>query len=91
MAHPRILAFVLDGGKGERLMPLTELPSALSVPFGGEYRIVDFVLSNLVSSHIFSIYLMVQCKSHSLIEHVRQNWVLSPQIRDHFVTVVPRK
>ena len=89
MAHPKILAFVLAGGKGERLMPLTEFRSKPSVPFGGRYRIVDFVLSNLVNSRIYSIYLLVQYKSQSLIEHVRQNWVLSSVIRDHFVAVVP--
>jgi glucose-1-phosphate adenylyltransferase len=89
MAHPKILSFVLAGGKGERLAPLTHHRTKPSVPFGGRYRIVDFVLSNLVNSHIYSIYLLVQYKSQSLIEHVRQNWVLSPLIRDHFVAVVP--
>ncbi len=89
MAHPKVLAFVLAGGKGERLFPLTAFRSKPSVPFGGRYRIVDFVLSNLVSSHIYSIYLLVQYESQSLIEHVRQNWVLSPVIRDHFIAVVP--
>jgi len=89
MAHPKVLAFVLAGGKGERLFPLTAFRSKPSVPFGGKYRIVDFVLSNLVNSHIYAIYLLVQYKSQSLIEHVRQNWVLSPLIRDHFVAVVP--
>jgi glucose-1-phosphate adenylyltransferase len=89
MAHPKVLAFVLAGGKGERLFPLTAFRSKPAVPFGGRYRIVDFVLSNLVNSHIYSIYLLVQYKSQSLIEHVRQNWVLSSVIRDHFVTVVP--
>ena len=89
MAHPRILAFVLAGGRGERLAPLTDMRTKPSVPFGGRYRIVDFVLSNLLNSHIYSIYLLVQYKSQSLIEHVRQNWVLSPLIKDHFVAVVP--
>jgi glucose-1-phosphate adenylyltransferase len=88
MAHPKILAFVLAGGKGERLFPLTAFRSKPSVPFGGRYRIVDFVLSNLINSHIYSIYLLVQYKSQSLIEHVRQNWVLSSVMKDHFVTVV---
>jgi glucose-1-phosphate adenylyltransferase len=87
--QPKILAFVLAGGKGERLFPLTSFRSKPSVPFGGRYRIVDFVLSNLVNSHIYSIYLLVQYKSQSLIEHVRRNWVLSSVIKDHFVTVVP--
>jgi glucose-1-phosphate adenylyltransferase len=89
MAHPSVLAFVLAGGKGERLFPLTAMRSKPSVPFGGRYRIVDFVLSNLINSHIYSIYLLVQYKSQSLIEHIRQNWVLSPVIKEHFVTVVP--
>ena len=89
MAYPKILAFVLAGGKGERLFPLTSFRSKPSVPFGGQYRIVDFVLSNLINSHVYSIYLLVQYKSQSLIDHVRKNWVLSSVIKDHFVTVVP--
>jgi glucose-1-phosphate adenylyltransferase len=89
MAHPRILAFVLAGGKGERLFPLTEFRSKPAVPFGGRYRITDFVLSNMINSRIYSLYLLVQYKSQSLIEHVRQNWNMSPLVRDHFVTVVP--
>ena len=89
MAHPKILAFILAGGKGERLAPLTDFRSKPAVPFGGRYRLVDFALSNFVNSHIYSIYLLVQYKSQSLIEHVRQNWVLSPIVREHFVAVVP--
>lgn len=89
MAQPKCLAFVLAGGKGERLFPLTSFRSKPSVPFGGSYRIVDFVLSNFINSQVYSIYLLVQYKSQSLIEHVRQNWVLSSVIKDHFVTVVP--
>lgn len=89
MGHPKVLAFILAGGKGERLFPLTAFRSKPSVPFGGRYRIVDFVLSNLVNSHIYSIYLLVQYKSQSLIEHVRLNWNLSSVIKEHFVTVVP--
>ncbi len=89
MSHPKILAFILAGGKGERLFPLTAFRSKPAVPFGGRYRIVDFVLSNMINSHIYSIYLLVQYKSQSLIEHMRQNWVLSAIIKDHFVTVVP--
>jgi glucose-1-phosphate adenylyltransferase len=89
MPHPRALALILAGGKGERLFPLTSFRSKPSVPFGGRYRIVDFVLSNMINSHIYSIYLLVQYKSQSLIEHIRQNWVLSGVIRDHFVTIVP--
>jgi glucose-1-phosphate adenylyltransferase len=89
MAHPKVLAMVLAGGKGERLFPLTAMRSKPAVPFGGRYRIVDFVLSNLINSHIFSIYLLIQYKSQSLIEHVRQNWVMSPVVKDHFIALVP--
>jgi len=89
MIQHKCLAFVLAGGRGERLFPLTSFRSKPSVPFGGSYRIVDFVLSNLINSRIYSIYLLVQYKSQSLIEHVRRNWVLSSVIKDHFVAVVP--
>lgn len=86
---PKLLALVLAGGEGSRLSPLTEERSKPSVPFAGRYRIVDFVLSNLVNSQIYSIYLLVQYKSQSLIEHVRKAWSLSPVATGHFVTVVP--
>ena len=89
MSHPKVLAFVLAGGKGERLFPLTAFRSKPSVPFGGRYRIVDFVLSNLINSHVYSIYLLVQYKSQSLIEHIRINWQAASVIKDHFVAVVP--
>jgi glucose-1-phosphate adenylyltransferase len=89
MRHPKVLAFILAGGKGERLFPLTSFRSKPSVPFGGRYRIVDFVLSNFVNSGIYSIYLLVQYKSQSLIEHVRQYWNFSSIVKDHFVAVVP--
>ncbi|HZP89259.1 MAG TPA: glucose-1-phosphate adenylyltransferase, partial [Burkholderiales bacterium] len=83
------LAMVLAGGEGTRLAPLTAERSKPAVPFGGRYRIVDFVLSNLVNSGIFAIYLLVQYKSQSLIEHINRAWVLSGTLPDHFVTVVP--
>ena len=89
MAHPKVLAFILAGGKGERLFPLTAMRSKPAVPFGVRYRVVDFALSNFINSHIYSIYLLIQYKSQSLIEHVRRNWVLSPVVRDHFIALVP--
>ncbi len=84
-----ILTFVMAGGEGTRLHPLTARHSKPSLPFGGRYRIVDFVLSNLINSGIHSIYLLVQYKSQSLIEHVRKAWVVSPTLPHQFVTVVP--
>lgn len=86
---PKVLAFVMAGGEGTRLHPLTADRCKPSVPFDGKHRIVDFVLSNLVNSEIYSIYLLVQYKSQALIEHVRDAWAMAHFIPDHFVTVVP--
>lgn len=79
----------MAGGQGVRLRPLTDTRSKPAVPFGARYRIVDFVLSNLVNSGISTIYLLVQYKSQSLIEHIRKAWTISPLVPDCFVTVVP--
>ena len=64
----RTLALVMAGGQGTRLYPLTRDRAKPAVPFGGKYRIIDFVLSNLVNSGIYSIYVLVQWRSQSLIE-----------------------
>ncbi|MEX0957829.1 MAG: glucose-1-phosphate adenylyltransferase [Burkholderiales bacterium] len=87
--HPRMLAMVLAGGEGTRLFPLTAERSKPAVPFGGRYRIVDFVLSNLVNSGVYAIYLLVQYKSQSLIEHITSSWTLSPILPHQFIAVVP--
>jgi glucose-1-phosphate adenylyltransferase len=84
-----VMAMVMAGGQGSRLQPLTDKRSKPAVPFGSRYRIVDFVLSNLVNSGIHTIYLLVQYKSQSLIEHIRKAWTISPLFPDQFVTVVP--
>jgi glucose-1-phosphate adenylyltransferase len=88
-AHRNVLAFVMAGGEGSRLHPLTANRCKPAVPFNGKHRIVDFVLSNLVNSEIYSTYLLVQYKSQSLIEHVRQSWTMARFIPQHFITVVP--
>ena len=80
---------IMAGGKGERLHPLTRDRSKPAVPFAGRYRIVDFVLSNFVNSDLLSLYILVQYKSQSLIEHVRLSWRTSGIVPDYFVTVVP--
>jgi len=85
----RILAIIMAGGKGERLMPLTELRSKPAVPFGGKYRIVDFVLSNFLNSGIMAMYVLVQYRSQSLIEHLRRAWRIGGRIKENFITVVP--
>lgn len=89
MEEKRIIAFVMAGGQGSRLHPLTAPRSKPAVPFGARYRIVDFVLSNLINSKIFTVYLLVQYKSQSLIEHVRKAWQISHILPEQFVTVVP--
>lgn len=86
--QPRVLALILAGGKGSRLMPLTEARSKPAVPFGGAYRIIDFVLSNFYNSGILGMHVMVQYRSQSLIEHLRKAWRIGDGDRQ-FVTVVP--
>ena len=85
----KVVAFVMAGGEGKPLRPLTQERCKPAVPFGGRYRIVDFVLSNLVNSGIRSIYILVQYKAQSLIEHIRKAWTISPLLPEQFVTVVP--
>src|SRR5215470_15623656 len=80
MQRDRVLALILAGGKGSRLEPLTRERSKPAVPFGGRYRIVDFVLS---------LYVLVQYMSQSLIEHLRTAWQTSGLVPDHFIAVVP--
>ena len=85
----KIMAFVMAGGAGSRLHPLTTDRCKPAVPFGSRYRIVDFVLSNLVNSDVRSIYLLVQYRPQSLIEHIRKAWTVSTLFSEQFVTVVP--
>ncbi|MGD0620779.1 MAG: glucose-1-phosphate adenylyltransferase [Bryobacteraceae bacterium] len=85
----RVLAFVLAGGKGTRLYPLTKERAKPAVPFGGRYRIVDFVLSNLVNSGIYSVYVLIQFKSQSLLQHLREGWEATSLLRNHFIIPVP--
>ena len=87
----RILGIVLAGGKGERLMPLTKYRAKPAVHFAAKYRIVDFALSNLVNSGIYSIYVLVQFKSQSLNEHIERGWQFGGALRgrDFFITLVP--
>lgn len=80
---------VMAGGKGERLFPLTRDRGKPSVPFGGRYRIVDFVLSNLINSGILANYVLVQYRSQSLIEHLRVGWRHTGLLPTQFIAVVP--
>ena len=87
-AEPHVLAMVLAGGEGKRLMPLTADRAKPAVPFGGSYRLIDFVLSNLINSGLRRVCVLTQYKSHSLDRHVTQTWRMSTLLGD-YVTPVP--
>ena len=76
-SQPHVLSIVLAGGEGKRLFPLTEDRAKPAVPFGGSYRLIDFVLSNLVNAGFLKICVLTQYKSHSLDRHISQAWQLS--------------
>ncbi|MCO7219357.1 glucose-1-phosphate adenylyltransferase [Klenkia sp. PcliD-1-E] len=85
---PRILGIVLAGGEGKRLSPLTQDRAKPAVPFGGNYRLVDFVLSNLVNAEIRQIAVLTQYKSHSLDRHITTTWRMS-SLLGNYITPVP--
>ena len=89
MAHePRILGIVLAGGEGKRLMPLTADRAKPAVPFGGSYRLIDFVLSNLANAGYRRICVLTQYKSHSLDRHISTAWRQASMFGD-YITPVP--
>src|SRR5512133_1050517 len=88
MANPDVFAMVLAGGEGKRLAPLTADRAKPAVPVGGDYRLVDFVLSNLVNGGYLKIMVRTQYKSHSLDRHIATTWHLSP-LMGNYVTPVP--
>ena len=83
-----VLSIVLAGGEGKRLMPLTADRAKPAVPFGGSYRLVDFVLSNLVNAGFLRVCVLTQYKSHSLDRHITTTWRLGSMLGD-YVTPVP--
>jgi glucose-1-phosphate adenylyltransferase len=88
MGQPKILVMVLAGGEGKRLMPLTLDRAKPAVPFGGSYRLVDFVLSNFTNANYLKIVVLTQYKSHSLDRHISATWQFSTLL-GNYVTPVP--
>jgi glucose-1-phosphate adenylyltransferase len=84
----RLLAMVLAGGRGERLDPLTRDRAKPAVPFGGRYRVIDFVLSNFANSGVLQIKVLTQYKSDSLNTHLARAWRLADML-GHYVETVP--
>lgn len=85
----RVLGIILAGGKGTRLYPLTKERAKPAVPFGGKYRIIDFVLSNFINSGIYSIYVLTQFRSQSLLQHLSEGWQYGSILKDQFIIPVP--
>jgi glucose-1-phosphate adenylyltransferase len=86
--QPKVFGVVLAGGEGRRLWPLTRDRAKPAVPFAGNYRLVDFALSNLVNSGYLRIAVLTQYKSHSLDTHLAKTWRMSPLL-GNYVTPVP--
>ena len=84
----KILAIVLAGGEGKRLMPLTADRAKPAVPFGGTYRLIDFALSNVVNSGYLKVVVLTQYKSHSLDRHITTTWRMSTLL-GNYITPVP--
>ena len=83
------IAMVLAGGKGERLSPLTLRRPKPGVAFGGKYKIIDFVLSNLFNSGIKQVYILTQYKAYSLMKHIRESWGKWAGLGEFFVAISP--
>ncbi len=88
MAQKKVFGIVLAGGEGKRLMPLTSDRAKPAVPFAGQYRLIDFALSNLFNSGIQKIVVLTQYKSHSLDRHISHTWRL-PAMLNSYVASVP--
>jgi glucose-1-phosphate adenylyltransferase len=87
-ARAKVLGIVLAGGEGKRLWPLTADRAKPAVPFGGSFRLIDFVLSNLVNAGLWKICVLTQYKSHSLDKHISTTWRMSTML-GNYVTPVP--
>lgn len=86
-AGGKVFGIVLAGGEGKRLMPLTVDRAKPAVPFGGQYRLIDFALSNLINSQLRQVVVLTQYKSHSLDRHVSQTWRLDGMLNSYIASV----
>jgi len=85
----KVLTFIMAGGKGERLWPLTKDRTKPAVPFGGMYRIIDFTLSNCINSGLRNVYVLTQYKSASLQRHIRLGWNILASELDEYIELLP--
>ena len=88
MALDTALVMILAGGEGKRLFPLTRDRAKPAVPFGGRYRIIDFVINNFINSGFYRIKILTQYKSDSLNQHIARSWPVSP-ILGQYIDLVP--
>lgn len=86
-AAPKVFGIILAGGEGKRLMPLTADRAKPAVPFGGQYRLIDFAISNLINSGLRQLVVLTQYKSHSLDRHISQTWRMSPMLGSYVASV----
>src|SRR4030066_323095 len=85
----KVLAIIMAGGAGERLQPLTRERSKGAVPFGGKFRLVDFMLSNCVNSGLRQIYVLTQYLSESLNRHIQEGWAISSAGLGDYIYCIP--
>jgi len=87
-----LYTMILAGGRGERLLPLTQHRTKPAVPFGGKYRIIDITLSNCLNSGLRKIAVLIQYKSHSLDRHIRTGWsVFNPELGEYIMSIPPQQ
>lgn len=85
------LVLILAGGRGSRLHEMTDRRSKPAVYFGGNWRIIDFTLSNCLNSNLLKIGVITQYEAHSLLRHLQHAWSFLPRDRDQFVDMLPAR